>query len=128
MKKDINQLASHNPKAHNIYYQKYEQIHKSIFNPIEQKRIHKKLKYALKNIKSDSNPIIAFDYGCGTGNLTKHLIKIGIHTVSADVSEKFLQMVEKKNSNSGLVKVLKVNGQDLSNINDDSWSRFIKYK
>lgn len=127
MKKKTNPLDSQNFKAHNIYYQKYEQIHKSIFNPIEQKRVYNKLKYAIKTIKTDSNPKIAFDYGCGTGNLTNHLIEIGVHTVSADISEKFLNMVEKKHSNSGLIEILKVNGQDLSNIPDHSYDLVATY-
>jgi 2-polyprenyl-3-methyl-5-hydroxy-6-metoxy-1,4-benzoquinol methylase len=118
---------SHNLKSHNKYYSEYEQTHDWIFNPIEQKRILKKLKYAIKKIKTNSNPKIAFDYGCGSGNLTNHLIDLGVNIIAADISEKFLKNIGKKHSRTGLLQTLRINGQDLSNINDDVYDLIATY-
>ena len=42
----------------------------------------------------------------------------GVATVSADVSENFLELIEQNFSKTGLSKTLKLNGRDLSNIDD----------
>ena len=67
----------------------YEHLHKEIFNPIEQERLSKALSTAIKAVRTNSKPLTALDYGCGSGNLTRVLIEAGIETVSADISDGF---------------------------------------
>jgi len=105
----------------------YERIHGEIFNPIEQERLSKALVEAIKQIRTNSRPLAALDYGCGSGNLTRHLIGLGIRTVSADVSEKFLNMVERTFPETGFSKVLKVNGMDLSNLESEKFDLVATY-
>lgn len=39
-------------------------------------------------------PVRALDVGCGSGNLTSHLLELGFHVTSADLSPAFLCLVE----------------------------------
>lgn len=94
----------------------YERIHGEIFNRTEQKRLHEALRDAIAAIQTASQPLTALDYGCGSGNLTRHLIELGLQTVSADVSEHFLRLIEKRFSSSGLSSRLRINGTDLAGV------------
>lgn len=97
----------------------YERLHSEIFNPIEQERLHKALNAAIEALKTNSSArgeLTALDYGCGSGNLTRHLVESGIRTISADVSDDFLALIERNFSQTGLSKALKVNGKDLSDL------------
>lgn len=76
---------------------------------------------------TDSKEKIAFDYGCGTGNLTKHLIKSGFFVVSADISEKFLGIIKKRYNFTGKSDTLKVNGYDLSNVENNKFDIVATY-
>ncbi len=67
---------------------------------------------------SGTGNLRALDVGCGSGNLTRHLIDLGIATLSADISEKFLNLIERNFSRTGLSETIKINGRDLANIND----------
>ena len=120
MKMTTNYQIEQNIKAYDKIYDKYEKKHDEIFNSIEQGRLHKKLGQAVKSIKTNSSPKIAIDYGCGTGNLTKHLIEWGGYTRAADVSEKCLSIVAKKYYHTGMLDIIKINGQDLSSIKNNS--------
>ncbi len=120
MNKSTDLSIKRNIKIYDKIYNKYENKRDEIFNPIEQERLHKKLEQAFRWIKTSSNRKIALDYGCGSGNLAKHLINIGFHVVAVDVSDNFLRLVKQKYGNTGmLINTLKVNGQNLSNINDN---------
>jgi ubiquinone/menaquinone biosynthesis C-methylase UbiE len=105
-----------NKEVHDGISGKYDCLHNEIFNPIEQERLGRALSTAIKAVKTDSKPISALDYGCGSGNLTRHLIEAGVYTVSADVSEGFLNLIERNFSHTGLSKTQKINGKDLSDI------------
>ncbi len=96
----------------------YEHAHGDIFNPIEQQRLHAMLREALKSIQTGAAPVKALDFGCGSGNLTRHLIELGVHTTSADLSDDFLADVRRKFSAGNLSETLKLNGVDLSNVPD----------
>ena len=97
---------------------KYEHLHGDIFNAVEQERLHKALKTAAEAVRTGAKPIDALDYGCGSGNLTRHLIELGINTVSADISEGFLDLIKRNFSQTGLSEVLAINGKDLSGVED----------
>ncbi|MCH7557350.1 MAG: class I SAM-dependent methyltransferase [Planctomycetes bacterium] len=94
----------------------YDHLHSEIFNPIEQERLGKALSTAIKTVRTNSKPLTALDYGSGSGNLTRHLIEAGIETVSADISDVFLVLIERNFSQTGLSKPLKINGEDLSGV------------
>ena len=95
---------------------RYECLHGEIFNPIEQERLCRALCAAVKTITTSSKPLTALDYGCGSGNLSRHLIDMGISTISADITDDLLSLIKKNFSQTGLSKVLKINGKDLSGV------------
>jgi SAM-dependent methyltransferase len=105
----------------------YDEIHGEIFNPIEQNRLRDQLNKAKQWIQSSTTTPLAMDFGCGSGNLTSHLLEIGFQVVSADVSRKFLQFVESRFGGSGRVKTLHLNGRDLSNVSDGAFDCVASY-
>ena len=117
----------HNIKAHDFIYDKYERIHSEIFNPIEQRRLYKQLEQSITYIKTSSVRKEALDYGCGSGNLTKHLIDLGLYVISADISEKFLAVIKEKYGHTRMVETLKINGQDLSYIKNNRFDFIATY-
>ncbi|MFC1731282.1 class I SAM-dependent methyltransferase [candidate division KSB1 bacterium] len=118
---------SENIAAHNNMVDIYDKKHGEIFNPIEQERLHRKLNFAISAISSDSKKILALDYGCGTGNITNHLIDLNINTISADVTKNFLHVINKKFSESGKSNVLLLNGYNLSSIKDNKFDLVVSY-
>ena len=117
----------HNIQVHNTIYDKYEQIHSEIFNSIEQQRLHKQLEQAIAYIETPSIRKEALDYGCGTGNLTKYLIDLGFYVTSADISENFLVFVKEKYVHTGMLETLKIDGQNLSNIENNRFDFVAAY-
>lgn len=116
-----------NKEVHDRISGKYDCLHNEIFNPIEQQRLGRALSTAIKAVKTDSKPLSALDYGCGSGNLTRHLIEAGINTVSADVSDGFLNLIERNFSHTGLSKTQKINGKDLSDIENGRFDLVATY-
>jgi ubiquinone/menaquinone biosynthesis C-methylase UbiE len=107
-----------NIKVHDKIANKYKKIHDEIFNDVEQARIRSTIAQVVKVVKSKEKTLKALDVGCGSGNLTRHLIDLGVYTVSADVSDNFLKLVKQNFSSTGLSETLKINGRDLANIQD----------
>ena len=105
----------------------YDRLHGEIFNAIEQERLKKALSAAVKAVGTGGRPLKALDYGCGSGNLTRHLIELGLETVSADISEGFLALIERHFAQTGLSKVLTVNGKDLSNVPSNEFDLVATY-
>lgn len=106
---------------------KYDRLHGDIFNEVEQERLRNALKIAAEAVETGVRPIRALDYGCGSGNLTRHLIELGIHTVSADISEGFLELIRRNFSQTGLSDVLAINGKDLACVDDASFDMVATY-
>jgi ubiquinone/menaquinone biosynthesis C-methylase UbiE len=104
-----------NRKVSNEVSSIYERLHGEIFNPIEQERLIVALKQAIAAVRTESTQLVGLDFGCGSGNLTRRLINLGIRTVSADVSDKFLKGIERRFSGTGLSETVGINGKDLSN-------------
>ena len=105
----------------------YERKHGEIFNQIEQERLVQALATARDAIRTDSDPKRALDYGCGSGNLTRHLLDLGLHTVSADVSDGFLALVRETFEASGASSTLAINGRDLASVADDTFDLVATY-
>lgn len=84
-------IREYNRSAH-----AYEAHHPSIFNQHEQARLAALLGRAKSAIESDGAR--ALDYGCGSGNLTRHLLGLGFEVTAADVTPAFLNLVEERYS------------------------------
>ena len=117
----------HNVQAHDNIHNKYEKIHGEIYNPIEQRRLHEQLKQAIGYIKTSLAQKDALDFGCGSGNLTEHMLDLGLYVTASDISEKFLALVKEKYGHTNKLKTLKINGQDLSNIENNQFDFVATY-
>jgi SAM-dependent methyltransferase len=77
--------------AYAKYADRYDATHGEIFNEPEQQRLRDALGRAIAAIRSGGGA--ALDYGCGSGNLTRHLLSLGLTVTATDVSPHFLRMV-----------------------------------
>jgi len=105
----------------------YERKHREIFNSIEQQRLRQALQTAVDAVQTGAEPVTALDYGCGSGNLTRHLLDLGLTTVSSDVSDGFLELVEREFSAGGRFSTLKLNGKDLAGVADGAFDLVATY-
>lgn len=87
------QQIARNVAVHDKVARKYDAIHGEIFNPVEQERLHEALRRAVDAIRSGADPVQALDFGCGSGNLSRHLLELGAEVTAADVSPGFLDLV-----------------------------------
>lgn len=118
--------VARNIAVHDRIARKYEKVHGEIFNPVEQSRLRHVLKRAMAEIRTSRKPVQALDVGCGSGNLTQHLLELGCEVMAADVSTGFLQLVEERFSGSSL-KLHRLNGRDLSEFADRSFDLIATY-
>lgn len=115
-----------NIAIHNQVAQKYEKLHGEIFNEVEQERLANALTRARATIRSGSEPLRALDFGCGSGNLSRHMLALGFDVTAADVSADFLRLVERRFPDERL-SLLQMNGRDLSNVPDASFDLIAAY-
>lgn len=94
--------VARNVALHDKVARKYEQLHGEIFNAEEQERLAAFLARARGSISSGSNPLRALDFGCGSGNLSSHLLALGFDVTAADISRGFLDLVEERYGKQGL--------------------------
>lgn len=113
--------------AHNKIYLEYDGKYPQIFNPIEQERLHTNISETLQHVKTNTQPKFALDYGCGTGNLTRHLVELNFKVMAADVSENFIELIKDKYAGNPMVDVLKVNGQNLAVFPDNYFDLAVTY-
>lgn len=109
----------YNIKVHDRIAKKYEKIHGEIYNTVEQERLKSALALALSYIKTGNKPLRVIDFGCGAGNLTRHLTEMGCEVLAADVSVGFLDLVSSREYPMP-VETVKLNGTNLSNIPNES--------
>jgi len=121
------EMVKYNRIAHDLVAEEYDAKHIEIFNPTEQKRIQATLCDACKYLGKDFGEIKALDFGSGTGNLTKHLLELGLEVTSADVSSVCLAKVDLKFNSIGRLTTLVLNGKDLDGIPDDSFDLVATY-
>lgn len=99
---------------HNKIADRYQHMHNDIFNPHEQSRIQDILSKACRMLKT-RRPI-ALDFGCGSGNITKHLRCLGFRVVAADISDRFVDLLRERYRSDKMVEpyLLYGNANDLN--------------
>lgn len=118
----------HNKIAHDLIASSYDETHVEIYNPTEQKRIEEVLKSGISLITTrPGGTNLALDFGAGTGNLTGHLLKLGMNVLAADVSPKSLAILEEKCRQTGQLQTVLLNGVDLSNMEDNTFDMITTY-
>lgn len=106
----------YNISIHNKIAKKYEGLHGEIYNEVEQLRLKKSLEKAVQSVETGNNScLLALDFGCGAGNLTKHLTDLGCQVLAVDVSVGFLDLVASR-SYKKKVTTVKLNGVNLDGI------------
>lgn len=103
----------------------YERLHGEIFNAIEQSRLRSGLSDALGAVQPAGEAPHALDMGCGSGNLTAHLLDLGARVTAADVSPAFLRLVREQFGDR--VSTHRLNGRDLSEFGDGSFDVVAAY-
>lgn len=104
---------------HNKIARTYDAVHGEIFNTIEQQRIRETLTKIVSMLGKSSGDFHALDFGAGTGNLTNHLINLGLNVTAADLSKKCLEVVASRYGcttillENGSTKALSSNSYDL---------------
>ena len=113
-----------NIDLHERVASKYDDRHPEIYNPIEQDRLRSALELA-KQETGTSGTVQALDFGCGTGNLTRHLLALGCHVTTADVTPTFAQMAADLNPEHTTPHIL--NGKDLHEFPDGAFDLIATY-
>jgi SAM-dependent methyltransferase len=104
---------AHNRAAHDRVADVYDSRHPEIFNDVEQARLASVLARVLPRAARGDGTVRALDVGCGTGNLTRHLLALGAHVTAADLSPKLLDEVARRFGGSGSLDLQRLNGTDL---------------
>lgn len=112
-------LIERNILIHDKVAQDYEALHGEIFNDVEQARLRSTLTRARDAVRTPSKPMEALDFGSGSGNLTRHLLELGVHVTAADVSQSFLDLVRSRFQTDRL-RTLLMKGGDTSVLADES--------
>jgi SAM-dependent methyltransferase len=109
----------HSVRAYRKLAARYAKAHTEIFNEVEQGRLRAGLSHASSHVTcADPPATCALDFGCGSGNLTDHLVNLGFEVVAADVSPDFLELVEDTWQGDQRVSTLRLNGRDLASVPD----------
>lgn len=126
---DHNDIVNFNIRAHDEIASKYDEEHVEIFSPIEQQRIQRVVReICLRLKKASSEKKTVLDFGAGTGNLTHHLLGLGVSVIAADVSPGCLDVVKKKyDGQADFATTLVLNGHDLKEMEDNSIDMIATY-
>ena len=114
-----------NVAVHDRVARRYDAIHGEIFNDIEQARLRESLILAISAVRSE-RPVEALDFGCGSGNLTRHLLALGARVTAADVSTGCLDLVRSRHECDALDTHLMENGS-LASIPDERFDLIATY-
>jgi len=116
-----------NIRAHRRIHRSYERRHGEIFNEVEQARLGSSLRRAAAAIATgNARGRRALDLGCGTGNLSAHLLDLHLEVVAADVSPEFLALVERRFRDRP-IETIRVNGIDLDPVPDGEFDLVAAY-
>ena len=92
----IDVRIARNVAIHDRMARRYDALHGEIFNTTEQARLQGVLSRAKDAVRSGGMPILALDFGCGSGNLTRHLLGLGMKVTAAAVSYTHLTLPTKR--------------------------------
>ena len=120
-------LIRENVRAQDRALREYEQVHGEIFNPVEQDRLREKLGRAVELLSDGGSQPAALDVGCGTGNIPKHLLELGLHVTAADVSARSLERIAHRFADTGRCGTLQINGRDLGGVGDEQFDLVTAY-
>jgi ubiquinone/menaquinone biosynthesis C-methylase UbiE len=115
-----------NVAVHDKVARKYDALHGEIFNEIEQERLRRTLALARDAVRTGREPLQALDFGCGSGNLSRHLLALDLNVTAADVSQGFLDLVRSRYADDRLSTHLMQDG-DLSGLGDASFDMIATY-
>ena len=113
------ELVARSIRRYRRAHRGYGRAHPEIFNEVEQAR----LRAALERAVAAAPGVRALDFGCGSGNVTRHLADLGMEVTAADVSPEFLRTVERRFE----VRTLQLNGRDLAGVPDASFDLAAAY-
>jgi SAM-dependent methyltransferase len=116
---DADSLIERSVRRYRRAHSRYDARHPEIFNPVEQARLHA----ALERACAEAPGRRALDFGCGSGNVTVHLLELGMEVTAADLSPEFLRTVEERFG----VRTLRLNGRDLAGVPDGSFDIVAAY-
>lgn len=117
-----------NVRVHDRIAKRYEATHDEIFNQVEQGRLRDALARAKAGIRAapEGARPRALDFGCGSGNLTRHLLALGFEMVAADVSRGFLDLVARRHRRDP-VTTYRLDGERLAGLDDASFDLVATY-
>ncbi|MGI8461552.1 MAG: class I SAM-dependent methyltransferase [Solirubrobacterales bacterium] len=124
---DAAELVEFSVRKYRRGHRRYERKHPEIFNEIEQARLREEVAHAAAEIRTSAAPVRVLDIGCGSGNLTRHLLDLGLEVTAADVSPHFLRLVERRFGTSARLRTLLLNGRDLSGLDARSMDMVCAY-
>ncbi len=121
-------LIAANVRGYRRTARRYERLHGEIFNEHEQARLREALAEALGAVtpQADGAPPRVLDFGCGSGNVTQHLLELGATVLAADVSPAFLKLVRRRFAGQR-VDTFELNGRDLKGLPDASVDAAVSY-
>lgn len=90
----MNEAVARNIAGYTKRARSYDDLHPEIYNDIEQTRLRSFLTNAAGEIQSGGRD--ALDFGCGSGNLTRHLQAMGMRVTCTDVTPAFLELVRER--------------------------------
>ena len=128
MKASAEAAVAHNRQVHNRLGAGYDGNHPEIFNDVEQRRLGAAVSDAVALApRSGGRRVRALDVGCGTGNLTGHLIAAGATVTAADLSSRFFDVVRARFAATDIDGVLELNGRDLRPAPDNAFDLVATY-
>jgi SAM-dependent methyltransferase len=110
--RDAGALIAKSIAAYRTAHRDYDERHGEIFNPVEQARLEAALRAVVADVTAEGGARRALDLGCGTGNVTAHLVALGLDTVAADVSPEFVRIAERRFAGAA-VTPLEIGGDGL---------------
>ncbi len=121
--------VEHNRRVHDAVGAGYDDNHPEIYNEVEQARLRDAVTRAVALAsRGEGRAVRALDVGCGTGNVTAHLIRAGATVTAADVSRVFIDLVQARHSGTGrLDGVFQLNGHDLRPVADGAFDVVTAY-